>query len=328
MKDNSTKNKKKIYLKELAKMTDEFLVSVFEKWQAFLLARNFSENTIESYFNDIYFFIKFFKNRLSSKINREILSNLKQSDFRLFLSDIKQHRGASSSRARTLSSVKSFYKFCENNDFLQNENLSLVKSPKIPKNLPRAISVEKTLEAIANISEIEFHKDNCEQWISQRDKTLLMLIYSAGLRISEAINLKLSNFTAGNNFIKIKGKGNKERLVPVLPNVLKEIENLKLSCPYINAQDENSYIFFGKQGGQLDKAVFQKIIRSLKNMLGLPEGSTPHAFRHSFATHLLSNSGDLRTIQELLGHSNLSTTQKYTKVDSTRIFKELERINL
>ncbi len=327
MQNNSTKKKKKIYLAEIGKMTDNFLNSVFEKWQNFLNARNFSENTKESYFNDLYFFIKFFYEKNSQIINKDILENLRQSDFRLFIANIKEQRGAASSRARTISSIKSFYKFCENNDFFTNEFLSLIKLPKTAKNLPRAISVEKTLEAVENISEIEFHKNNYEQWVSARDRAMLMLIYSCGLRISEAINLKIKDFTAGNNFLKIKGKGNKERLVPLLPKVLEEIENLKIICPYINSSDENSYLFYGKQGKKIDAAVFQKIIRNLKNMLGLPEGSTPHAFRHSFATHLLSNSGDLRTIQELLGHSNLSTTQKYTKIDSARIFKELDRIN-
>jgi integrase/recombinase XerC len=153
---------------------------------------------------------------------------------------------------------------------------------------------------------------------------LLQLIYACGLRISEALNLKISDINS-NLIIKVKGKGNKERYIPILPNVFSEIQDLIKMCPYCS--EKSSFIFYGKLGKKLNPSIFQQIIRNVRNKLGLPESTTPHTFRHSFATHLLENSGDLRTIQELLGHSSLSTTQRYTKIDTKRIISAFDAIN-
>lgn len=315
------------YLQEIKTKTSEPVLKIITFWQSELLRKSFSENTLEAYFSDLYIFISHFHSKSQNReLNKEDFERFSLSHLRIFFAEIGKERIATS-RARMLSTIKSFYRYCEKNCFLKNEAIFQLKTPKTAKSLPRAIEVTKTFDAIESIEQIEAHKRNYNEWAAQRDKTLLTIIYSCGLRISEALSLKVSDFLGDNNFLKISGKGNKERIVPLLPEASEEVRKLILICPFIDNKNPDSFLFFGKQGKKLDPAVFQKSVRDLKNMIGLSEGSTPHAFRHSFATHLLSNSGDLRTIQELLGHSSLSTTQRYTAVDSARIFKELERIN-
>ncbi|HCR86484.1 MAG TPA: hypothetical protein DIV86_07395 [Alphaproteobacteria bacterium] len=201
----------------------------------------------------------------------------------------------------------------------KNEVAFLIKTPKFNKPLPRALDITSTFKAIEEICSIELTKKNQESWAGFRDKVLLKLIYSSGLRISEALNVTIGELD--NKFLRIKGKGNKERIVPLLDEVREDMLSLIELCPYTNKQHSEGFVFLGKQGKKLDPAVFQKVVRILKNSLGFEEGTTPHAFRHSFATHLLSNSGDILSIQELLGHSNISTTQRYTKIDKKRILE-------
>lgn len=313
------------YFPKIAVLCNKDTLDIITKWENYLTnEKKYSPHTLEAYFGDMYFFLHFLHEKQSS-IDVNFLNSFSAGTFREFLAHISSKREASS-RARTLSTIKSFYRFAEKNNLLKNEIVFTIRSPKLDKNLPRAIEVEKTLSAIENSGNVEFFKKTASEWVAQRDKALLTLIYSCGLRISEAINLKIGDFFGSDNFLRIKGKGGKERIVPIIPEVMTEIKKLKDMCPFID-ENPQSYIFFGKQGKLLDPAVFQKVMRSIKNLNNLPEGSTPHAFRHSYATHLLSESGDLRTIQELLGHSSLSTTQRYTKVDAGRIFKELDRIN-
>lgn len=304
-------------------VTDD-LRSIISDWLKYLKEQKFySDNTIEAYILDLSLFFNFLieHNGEITKINT--LAELNLSDFRAFSSNISSNRIAAS-RARAISSVKSFYKYCERNNILKNENIFLLKSPKIPKAITKALNFENTQAAISESANIEIFKKNSEEWISIRDSVLLQLIYSCGLRISEALNLKILDI-ADSKILKIKGKGGKERFVPLIDSVFLSIKKLINICPYCTEKD--SYIFYGKRGKQLDAAVFQQVIRNVRINLGLPESTTPHAFRHSFATHLLENSGDLRTIQELLGHSSLSTTQRYTKVDTKRIINAFNLIN-
>lgn len=170
-------------------------------------------------------------------------------------------------------------------------------------------------DSIEEIENIEFFKNNSEEWVSVRDKLLLSLIYSCGLRISEAINLNYDDINFKSQFVRIKGKGDKERIVPIIADILESIEHLCKLCPYFDKSKK--IIFYGKQGDRLHPTVFQKTLREVKKILNLPEGTTPHAFRHSFATHLLSSSKDLLSIKELMGHSSISTTQKYTKIEAS-----------
>lgn len=300
------------------------VISIISDWYKYLEhEKRYSENTLEAYLSDISIFFGFLAEHKAEKISEELLRNLSLSDFRSFFASISVGRIASS-RARTISSVKNFYKFCEKRKKIKNENIFLIKGPKLPKSLPKALNIEHTKQAIEESGAVENYKKNNVEWVAMRDAVLLQLIYSAGLRISEALNLKKSDL---NNamMLKIKGKGGKERIVPLIKNTHEALAELVKACPFCVEKD--SFIFYGKQGKRLDPAVFQKIIRVVRRNLGLSETTTPHSFRHSFATHLLENSGDLRTIQELLGHASLSTTQRYTKVDSKRIISAFASAN-
>ena len=166
------------------------------------------------------------------------------------------------------------------------------------------------------------HQLQEEEWLAKRDVALLTLVYGAGLRIGEALSLSLRDVPSGESMV-ITGKGNKQRVVPILPQIKSAIEDYVQVCPFpLNA---DSPLFLGAKGKPLDPAIFQKQVRKLRAYLGLPENTTPHAFRHSFATHLLSAGGDLRAIQELLGHASLSTTQRYTAVDSERLLNAYQK---
>jgi integrase/recombinase XerC len=304
-------------------ITDD-LKSIISDWLKYLKEQKFySENTLEAYLLDLSLFFNFLIEHKGEITKISTLCELNLSDFRAFSSSISSYR-TQSSRARTISSIKNFFKYCERNNILKNENIFLLRSPKIPKSIPKALNAENARAAISEARNIEIWKKNSEEWISIRDSVLLQLIYACGLRISEALNLKISDI-ADSKILKIKGKGGKERFVPLIDSVHLSIKKLIDICPYCTNKDD--YVFYGKRGKQLDAAVFQQVVRNVRINLGLPESTTPHAFRHSFATHLLENSGDLRTIQELLGHSSLSTTQRYTKVDSKRIINAFNLIN-
>ena len=318
------KRMKTNYLNKIENLCNNSTSSIISEWFIFLKdEKGFSNHTCEAYISDLYFFCDFLKKNYQEIIDKNLLKNLKLKDFRGFLTYVSKKREGSS-KARTLSSIKNFYKFCEINETFSNEAIGLVRSPKKPKKLPRAISKELTFDAIENISSLEYMKRNPENWVSFRDYTLLNLLYCCGLRISEALNLRVKDIEES-GFLRIKGKGKKERIVPIFDEISIELKDLVANCPYCS-EEENTLIFFGKRGNKLNPAVFQKTVRQLKDILGLPEGSTPHAFRHSFATHLLSSSQDLRSIQELLGHSSISSTQKYTKIETSKMLETFSNI--
>ena len=311
-------------LENIKLKTSDSLSSIISDWLKYLKdEKRYSENTLEAYLSDLSLFFNFLSEHKGQNIDEKLLENLILSDFRSFFAGISASRGANS-RARTISSVKNLYKFMEKGKILKNENIFLVKGPKIPKSLPKALNFQNTTMAIDEASSVEDFKKNREEWVSVRDAALLQLIYAAGLRISEALNLKVGDIS-DSLILKIKGKGGKERIVPLIAPVYKNLQELISCCPFCS--DKNSYVFYGKQGKRLDAAVFQKVVRQVRVNLGLPETTTPHTFRHCFATHLLENSSDLRTIQELLGHASLSTTQRYTKVDTKRIISAFDGAN-
>lgn len=294
-------------------------------WLNFLKSKNYSENTINAYYFDIKFFIQFIEEEQKKPFSKVTLKKLKIADFREYLFSLDNKKDLSkSSKARAVSTVKSFFNYAKNKDLFENEAINHLKTPKFAKGLPRALNQEKTIASIEEIDRIEYFKRNAEGWVAFRDYVLVKLIYSAGLRISEALNMKVGDADA--KFLKVTGKGNKERVVPLMEEVGSELKELVKICPYLNEKEKDSYLFLGKRGGKFSASVFQRTIRNLRNNLNLPEDITPHSFRHSFATHLLNNSSDIRSIQELLGHASLATTQIYTKVDKKRIltaFSEL-----
>ena len=276
---------------------------------------HYSKNTINAYISDIYYFLQFIHKHYEEPITLELLNKLEIYDFRSWLAYRKKQSVACISNNRTLSSLKNFYKFLKHHYGIDNQSVNHVKIAKLNKPLPRALPVKSAIEimnAIDKVSKIA--------WVGQRNKAIAYLLYGCGLRISEALDLKTGNFSDEFSKVIVLGKGNKERELHILPIIKEQILKYIANCPY--KIDANSWVFWGERGEKLNPDVFRKTIRNLKIELFLPNFTSPHSLRHSFATHLLANSGgDLRTIQELLGHKNLSTTQRYTKVDMNHLMK-------
>jgi len=288
------------------------IIEIINDWLSWLKnGKNYSAHTIKAYHNDLFSFCAFIQQHIGCSINLSELAKLDIKDFRSWLSMRHNNNLTFRSTARAISTVKNFFNYLEKNYKFHNAAIANVKSPKIEKSLPKALSVSDAIETV-NSLDIFSNKD----WIGKRDVALIYLIYGCGLRISEALSIKKTDLN-NSDYIKIKGKGKKERQIPILPKVIEQIKKYLSLCPY-SIEDED-YIFLGAQGKVLNSAVFRKTLQTYRKAMGLPDSATPHAFRHSFATHLLENGGDLRTIQELLGHENLSTTQIYTKIDSNRL---------
>lgn len=273
--------------------------------------KKYSKHTIKAYITDLFYFLEFISKHCGEKISVKLISELSVRDFRAWLAKRNKEDHAQSSNSRALSVLKSFYKFLKKAEGVENQQILAIKLGNIKKPLPKALSAEKALEASKAISELS------DTWVGQRDLALLTLIYGCGLRIGEALNFKKSDIPQNeNNPVKIKGKGNKERIVPVMNYIINELNKYVKACPY---NLDEGVLFRGEKGGELNPDVFRGRLRKLRGYLGLPEHTTPHSFRHSFATHLLAGGGDIRTIQELLGHENVSTTQRYTKVDAENL---------
>jgi len=284
---------------------------VVTDWQEWLRhVRRGSEHTIISYANDLNHFCQFLSEHLGGRVRMKHLEKVETKDIRAWLAS-RHHDYEASSTARALSTVKSFYRYLEKQRKFSNSAVFHTRGPKLKKALPKALAVDQAQQALETIG--TQHEDD---WVNKRDLALLVLIYACGLRISEALSLTYHDIPAGDS-LSVTGKGNKQRIVPVLPIVKEAIAEYVSACPY--PFTAKAPLFLGKRGKALDPAIFQLQLRKLRAALNLPESTTPHAFRHSFATHLLSAGGDLRSIQELLGHASLSTTQRYTHVDKTRL---------
>ncbi len=239
------------------------------------------------------------------------LSDLNLGDFRAYLAHRAADGLAAASRSRGLAAVRGFFRFLERRGLAANAAIRLVRTPKVARSLPRPLEVGDALAAVDAAGALVD-----EPWLAARDQALLLLLYGCGLRIGEALALDRRDAPEGDVLV-VTGKGRKQRLVPVLPVVREAIAAYLAVCPY--PLPAEAPLFLGARGARLDPAVAQRQVRRLRVALGLPETATPHALRHSFATHLLADGGDLRTIQELLGHASLSTTQRYTEVDASRI---------
>ena len=213
------------------------------------------------------------------------------------------------SSARAISAVRSFYKWLKREKAIENDWIGLIRSPKIPKSIPHALEVSDIKSMDEMIRETE-----PEPWMAARNHALLFLIFGSGMRISEALSLTQKQILGHPDTITIFGKGNKERVVPILPIIWQAIEKYQQICPF-----NDECVFYSSRGLPMSPRMAQKVIEKLRVMLQLPEYITPHALRHSFATALLSDGVDLRSIQELLGHASLSTTQIYTKVSTSDI---------
>ena len=273
--------------------------------------KKLSQNSVISYKNDLSKFLIFFQDHIEKNIGLKEIGNIEISEFRSFLTHRRNSEISSNSIARNISALKSFFRFLIRNDKIKESSVFNLKSPKLKKSLPRPINVDLAIKVIKQAEEIEE-----EKWIGLRNKAILLLLYGCGLRISEALSLNYDDIQ-NEDHILIKGKGEKERIVPMMPYIKKGIENYLEACPKEIVSDEA--LFIGKRFSRLSPRIIQYALEKIRTTLSLPETATPHALRHSFATHLLDSGGDLRTIQELLGHSSLSTTQKYTKVETSKL---------
>jgi integrase/recombinase XerC len=269
--------------------------------------RRVSRHTLDGYSREISFFISFLSGHLGGPVRMRDLADLSMADFRAYMAHRRQEGLASRSMARALSALRTFFRYTARNEGLENAAVKALRAPKIPKTLPRPLDVsgaQKVVESAGDLSD--------EPWVAARNVALFTLLYGCGLRISEALGLNRRDAPLG-NLLRVTGKGNKERVVPVLPIVRNAVADYLAACPFTLAQD--GPLFVGVRGQRLNPGVVQKLMRNLRHLLSLPPSATPHALRHSFATHLLAGGGDLRAIQELLGHASLSTTQHYTEVD-------------
>lgn len=281
--------------------------------------RRSSSHSIEAYLHDVSGFLAFLHQHLAASISVAQLAILEERDIRSWLA-YRANRGyAKSSNARALSAVRTFFKHLNTHAGISNLAPLQVSTPKLDKPLPKSPNIAQTNAALDGLEEGER-----APWINARDHAIAMLLYGCGLRISEALRLTCVDVSTDNANLRILGKGKKERQVPLLPIVRKAIDDYLGASPYhepkFNRPPEFP-LFVGLRGKPLQPAVFQRTLASLRRDCGLPESLTPHALRHAFATHLLSNGAELRDIQELLGHESLSTTQRYTYVDATRLLE-------
>jgi integrase/recombinase XerC len=284
-------------------------------WQAHLGAeRRMSAKTVDAYSRDVRQFLVFMAEHLGGRPSLKSLAALTPQDVRAFMAARRADGIGSRSLMRSLAGARSFARFLERNGKGRVGALSAVRAPKVPKTLPKPLNVSSAQQlADPGLRAGE----NRAPWVIARDAAVLALLYGSGLRISEALGLTAADVKASADTLTVTGKGNKRRMVPVLPQVRQLIDDYMRQCPYDLAAD--TPLFRGTRGGPLSPRIIQLAMEQLRGALGLPDSATPHALRHSFATHLLGRGGDLRAIQELLGHASLSTTQIYTAVDTERL---------
>ena len=277
--------------------------------------RRLSKQTVKAYNTDLKLFLDHQRRYKSKLIDVTDLEKLDQSDLTSWFYDRISNGVSHRSNARSLSSIKSFLNFLIKKEVIKFSFFTRIKGPKFDDTLPRPLSKNQVKNILNNIAL------NKIKWIGMRDLSIILLMWGYGLRISEVINLKLSDLQS--NDLHIFGKGKKTRLIPIADEVIKFLKQMIKNCPF--EFNENNYIFLGKRGKKIKAEIIQKEIRKIRNSFMLPENTTPHSLRHTFATELLENMVDLRVIQEVLGHSSLSTTQKYTKVSSDRLKQVLSK---
>ena len=296
------------------------LAAAIADWQAWLREeKRASPHTCAAYRRDLAQFLAFLTEHLGGVPSLADLATLRSADFRAWLA---QRAGAGlqrSSTARALSTLRGFFRWLKRRDILDNAALATLRTPKVPKAVPKALTAAEAEEAIATVAEL-----SDDDWTGKRDCAVLLLLYGCGLRIGEALGLTRGMAPKpGQDALLVTGKGNKQRMVPLLPVVAEAIADSLAACPF--AQQKDQPLFLGKRGGALSARRVQERLQDLRALLGLPESATPHALRHSFATHLLAGGGDLRAIQELLGHASLASTQRYTEVDVAGLLEVYDR---
>lgn len=290
------------------------VIDAMAKWQGWLkYEKRASAHTLESYQFDLNNLFRFLNRHRGKQVNLAMLAALTLGDFRSWLAHNATENRQAASRARAVAGIRNFFRWLDRTGQLHNSAIELLKLPKASRRLPRPVSESDAQDIVAlakNVSE--------QDWIGLRNEALFTLLYGAGLRIGEALSLKHADL-AQKDRLTVTGKSNKQRNVPLLPIVRESLDRYLKICPYPSEPKEP--LFVGARGEKLNPAVAQRHLRQLRRDLNLPDSVTPHALRHSFATHLLASGADLRSLQELLGHSSLSTTQLYTQVDAQQLSK-------
>ena len=303
---------------EIKYIASDEVKELISRWQAWLRdERRYSPHTLDAYSRDLSAFFEYMHELLQKTPNMKDIKTAEVRLFRSYLSSRAAKHIDKASIARELSSIKNFYNWLARNNIIENTALSIISSPKRSKILPKAVEVDDAFN-ILDIAK-DFSK---KEWQGLRDVAIFTILYGCGLRISEALSLNMGDINH-NNFLKIKGKGNKERLVPLLPIIKEKINAYIKACPYDIKNGEP--LFLGARGERISPRIVQRTLEKIRGYLGLSDNLTPHALRHSYATHLLANGTDLRSIQELLGHASLSTTQRYTDVHIETLKKEYSK---
>lgn len=273
--------------------------------------RRVGAKTVETYARDVRAFLSFTAGHTGETPSPKLLGSLRAADFRAFLADAAKAGDINATRARKLSALRTFFRYLHQRHGVDGTQLSLITRPRPKHPLPKSLTPDDALSVTKDIGE------TTDTAIEQaRDAALMMLLYGAGLRIAEALALNVGDLPAADDAMRVTGKGNKQRIVPLLPAVREAIAVWLKLHPNPGRGEP---LFIGLRGGRLNAGVAQKNLRNFRRLNGLPEHATPHALRHSFATHLLAGGADLRSIQELLGHASLSTTQRYTDVETNQL---------
>jgi integrase/recombinase XerC len=294
------------------------LADAIEQWTAWLKhERRYSRHTLSAYSRDLTAFLQFMHSRLGKKLSLADLSALQRADYRAWLASRQAQGLMASSMARALSVLRSFNKHLMRCEKRYSAVLSTVRSPRMPRSVPKALTEKEAADAIATVAQL-----STTVWAGKRDAALLMLLYGCGLRLTEALALNQGDIpdvrTDEVPTLLIRGKRDKERVVPILPAVVDAIGDYLAASPYKRSVRAPLFRSRRGRGGRLGARQVQLRLKRLRRLLGLPESTTPHALRHSFATHLLGAGADLRAIQELLGHASISTTQRYTEMNAAR----------
>jgi len=291
------------------------LAEKLEIWQDWLrYEKHLSPHTLRAYSGDVTHFIRFLADYHGKPPSLNDLSAAGLRDFRAWMSKKAMQGASSASRARSLSGVKNLLSWLDKQGIMHNAAINTVRTPKLAHKLPRPLHEMQALEVLKSAG---LHAK--EDWVATRDHALFTLLYGCGLRINEALSLNVRDIPR-DSFLRVMGKGGKERQVPMIDIVRKALEHYAVQCPF-DLGEPDAPLFVGSRGKRLNQGVAQRAMRDLRKTLGLPENATPHALRHSFATHLLQNGANLREIQELLGHASLSTTQRYTEVNAEEMLK-------
>jgi integrase/recombinase XerC len=312
------------------------LSAVLGDWQDWLRhEKNVSRHTLRAYCGDVSHFLTFLAGYHEKAPGLNDLSETSLRDFRAWMSKKAMDGAANASRARSLSGIKNFLNWLDRQGIMHNAAIVTVRSPKLPHKLPKPLHQDQATRLLEHIG-----TEEAEDWVGLRDRALFTLLYGCGLRIDEALSLNIGDLPR-DGFLRVLGKGRKERQVPVIKIVEKTLKIYIEACPYHNSSlraqqsnleqdcfvagaprnDGEKPLFIGARGKRMNQGIAQKAMRDLRRALGLPENATPHALRHSFATHLLQNGANLREIQELLGHASLSTTQRYTEINAEELIK-------